>query len=101
MAATGIADMSDEVTQILQQYEQAPSAIDAPATEAPTTGMPATRTLSIVTPATGTPVTEPPASRSASTEAPPEDFDEEGYLRSYPDVAVAIRAGEFASGYSH
>lgn len=31
----------------------------------------------------------------------PADFDEEGYLRCNPDVAVAVREGKLATGYMH
>ena len=41
---------------------------------------------------------------SASAHAPAisqEDFDEVGYIRSYPDVADAIASGNISSGYEH
>ena len=31
----------------------------------------------------------------------PNDFDEDGYLRNNPDVAVAVREGQLATGYMH
>jgi hypothetical protein len=30
-----------------------------------------------------------------------EPFDEELYLRTFPDIAQAVRDGKFSSGYHH
>ncbi|MEM9084371.1 MAG: FkbM family methyltransferase [Pseudomonadota bacterium] len=32
---------------------------------------------------------------------PPDSFDDEAYLKTYPDVADAVRKGDFQSGYEH
>jgi len=35
------------------------------------------------------------------TEVSPDNFEEEGYLRANPDVASAVKAGQFISGRDH
>lgn len=42
-----------------------------------------------------------PVKPAVETRPAPVNFDEEYYLQQYPDVAAAVRRGEFASGLQH
>ncbi len=44
---------------------------------------------------------QPPYDDGGGYNRPPAWFDEQGYLRCYPDVARAVRLGQFPNGYAH
>ena len=43
----------------------------------------------------------PPANTDRARPVAPKEFDEAFYFATYPDVAAAVHAGRFASGYEH